>query len=62
MLSVTAILKAIELAGAAMPAAKALFDQVLTTFSEQDQDKLKAAYAEAIKKSDELHAQVQSLD
>ena len=47
MFSVTQILNAINLAGAAAPAAKALFDQILTVFGEDDQETLKKAYAEA---------------
>lgn len=53
------ILKIVEGAGDAVPAFKALFDQVVATFSEDDQDKLKAAYAEARAKSDAAHVGAQ---
>ncbi len=36
-----------------------LFDLALTTFNEADQDKLKAAYAEARAESDATHARLQ---
>lgn len=61
MITLDGILAAIKLAGAAAPAAKALFDQAVTVFAEDDQEKLKAAYAEAIEASDALHDQVQKL-
>lgn len=58
-LSVAGVLRALELAGTALPAFKALFDQVLGTFSEQDQDRLKQAYEAARQRSDAAHGGVQ---
>lgn len=55
------ILNAIKLAGAELPAFKTLFDGIVGTLHEKDQDKLKAAYAEAMKKSDDIHKQIQDL-
>lgn len=48
------------LIGSDLPAFKALFAEVLSTFSEQDQDKLKASYAEAILASDKAHEAAQA--
>lgn len=50
------VLKAIELAGSALPAFQALFQQVLPLFNESDQDKLKDAYARARAASDAADA------
>lgn len=47
----TAILNAINLAGAAAPAFKALLETVLPLFSDGEQDQLKDAYAAAIERS-----------
>lgn len=49
----TAILNAINLAGAAAPAFKALFDTILPLFSDSEQDQLKEAYAAARQRSDD---------
>lgn len=48
----TAVLNAINLAGAAAPAFKALFDTVLPLFSDGEQEQLKEAYAAAKARSD----------
>lgn len=48
----TAVLNAINLAGAAAPAFKALFETIVPLFSSDEQDQLKDAYAAAIKRSD----------
>jgi len=52
---------AMKLAGSHLPAFKALFDSVVGTLNEGDQEKLKAAYAEHMAKSDDLHSRIQSL-
>lgn len=53
----TAVLNAINLAGAAAPAFKALFDTIVPLFSNDEQDQLKSAYATAIKRSDAAQEQ-----
>jgi hypothetical protein len=55
------IISATLLAGANLPAFKALFDTVVDTFGEQDQVKLKDAYAKAIAGSDAAHRDAQGL-
>lgn len=55
------ILKTILMIGSDLPAYKALFDQVVGAFSEEDQEKLKQTYAEAIAASDKAHAAAQSI-
>ena len=55
------IISATLLAGAHLPAFKALYDTVVNTFGEKDQAKLKAAYADAIAKSDAAHRDAQGL-
>lgn len=54
------IVKAMKLAGAATPAFKALFDQAVSTFREDEQDVLKTAYASVQENTDEVHADLQS--
>ena len=53
------ILKTLQLVGAATPAFKALFDQTVATFREDEQEVLKRGYDEAMAKTDELHSDVQ---
>lgn len=60
-MEIVAILKTIELAGSALPAFKALFDQVVDTFDEDDQVKLKQSYADAMAASDRQHERAQNL-
>jgi DNA invertase Pin-like site-specific DNA recombinase len=55
------ILKTILLIGSDLPAYKALFDQVLGAFSENEQEILKQTYAEAIAAADKAHAAAQAL-
>lgn len=47
------VLNAINLAGSAAPAFKALLDTVLPLFTSDEQTTLKDAYAAAIKRSDD---------
>lgn len=58
---IEAILAAIKLGGSHLPAFKSLFDSVVGTLGEQDQATLKAAYAEHMKRSDDLHRDVQNM-
>lgn len=55
------ILAAIKLAGSELPAFKALFESIVETFSEQDQETLQKAYAEQMAVSDDLHRQIQDM-
>jgi hypothetical protein len=55
-MNLTTILSAMKLVGAATPAFKALFDQVLPLFSSSDQTKLKDAYQRARTESDAADA------
>lgn len=55
------VLAAMKLAGSHLPAFKALFDAVVDTLNSDDQAALKAAYAEHIAKSDDLHRRVQEM-
>lgn len=55
------IIETLLLIGADLPAYKALFDQVLDLFAEDDQAKLKDAYAQARARSDAAHAAAQAL-
>lgn len=54
------IVKTLKLAGAATPAFKALFDQAVSTFREDEQDVLKTAYASVKAKTDEVHGDLQN--
>lgn len=54
-----AVMGAIQLAGSAAPAFKALFDTVKSTFSETDQAKLQDAYEKARARSDAAHEGLQ---
>ncbi len=60
-MNIADILKTIAMVGSDLPAYKALLDQVLSLFSETDQEKLKAAYAQAMARSDAAHAAAQKL-
>lgn len=53
------ILKIVQGAGDIVPAFTQLFEQVLATFGEDDQAKLKEAYAAARAKSDDVHRSTQ---
>lgn len=59
MITFAAITKALQLAGVATPAFKALFDQVLPLLTSGEQDELKALYAQARQRSDAAHAALQ---
>lgn len=58
-MNIEAVLRAVQLAGAAAPAFKALFEEVLPLFSSADQDRLKSAYQAAQERSDAAHEDVQ---
>jgi hypothetical protein len=60
-MDLTKILGTVLQIGADLPAYKALFDQVVATFSDDDQAVLKARYAEMKAKSDAAHAAAQGL-
>lgn len=60
-MNLAAILNTISLVGSNLPAFKALLDQVISTFDEQDQEVLKTAYAEMQAKSDAAHQVAQAL-
>jgi len=53
------ILKAIELVGDNLPAAKALYEGFILVTRGADQEELKRRYEEAKAKSDDLHGKVQ---
>ncbi|WP_343518080.1 hypothetical protein [Sphingomonas sp.] len=53
------ILKAIELVGDNLPAAKALYEGFIAVTRGADQDELKARYEAAKLASDELHQRIQ---
>ncbi len=55
------IAETLLLIGSDLPAYRALFGQVLTVLHTSDQDKLRAAYADACAASDRAHAAVQAL-
>lgn len=55
------VLETLLMIGSDLPAYKALFEQVASLFSDDDQDKLKAAYAEAMAASDAAHKAAQEL-
>lgn len=59
MINFAGVVNAIKLAGSSAPAFKALFDQVVTTFSTDQQDELKALYSQARQRSDEAHEGLQ---
>ena len=60
MFDLQTILKAIQIVGAATPAAKAIYDGFVDVLGEKDQATLKARYADARERSDNLHEQVQN--
>lgn len=53
------ILKAIEIVGDNLPAAKALYEGFIAVTRGADQDELKSRYGEAMAQSDDLHSRVQ---
>lgn len=59
-IAIDAVLAAVRLAGSELPAFKALFDTVVDTFTETDQEKLKKAYADARARTDAAHSGLQS--
>jgi hypothetical protein len=60
-MTLAAVINAIGLAGSNLPAFKALFDQIVETFGEDDQATLKQTYADAMAASDAQHAAAQKL-
>ena len=63
MFSLSSILKLLPAVGpavAALPEFKAVYDQVVATFHETDQAKLKEAYADLIADNDAGHARLQA--
>jgi len=59
MISFAAVMKAIQMAGAHLPAFKELFDQVVTTFTSEEQEELRSAYEKARERSDTAHDNLQ---
>mgnify|MGYP003443231010 CR=1 FL=1 len=62
MFKLTDILGMLPVIGPAvakLPEFKAVFDQIVDTFGEQDQDVLKGAYADLIDENDAGHARLQ---
>jgi hypothetical protein len=55
------LIQTVLMIGADLPAYKALFDQVVATFSETDQDAAKTAYADALAQAKAAHEAAQSL-
>lgn len=55
------ILSSLVLIGSDLPAYKALFDQVVLAFAEDDQAALREAYEKAKARSDAAHQAAQSL-
>jgi hypothetical protein len=53
------VLKIVQGATQIVPAFTELFEHVVAAFGEDDQDKLKAAYADARARSDALHVSTQ---
>jgi hypothetical protein len=60
MWNLDTIMKAIQIVGAATPAAKAIYDGFQAVLGDKDQASLKERYAEARKASDDLHDNVQA--
>jgi hypothetical protein len=61
MFTLANVLNAIGLVGSNAPAFKALFDQVVATFGEDDQAVLQESYAKAMAASDAQHEAAQNL-
>lgn len=59
MFDFNTILKIVQGAADAVPTLGALVEEVIATFGEEDQAKLKAAYADARKASDTAHVVLQ---
>lgn len=60
-MNIEEIIKTMLLIGSDLPAYKALLDQVVAAFSEDDQALLQQTYADARKRSDAAHEAAQSL-
>jgi uncharacterized protein YutD len=60
MFDLATILKIVQGAGSLADVADNLFDQIVGTFGDDDQERLRAAYADARKKSDQAHGDVQA--
>jgi hypothetical protein len=58
--SIMSLLPAVGPIVAALPEFKKVFDQIVSTFKEDDQEELKAAYADLIADNDEGHARLQA--
>lgn len=58
--TVLELLPAIGSVAAALPQFKAVYDQIVDTFNENDQATLKEAYADLIADNDEGHARLQA--
>ena len=54
------ILQTIALAGADLPAYKALFDMIISTMASGDQDMLKRSYEDAMAEADLAHRAAQA--
>lgn len=54
-----AIMQTILLAGADLPAYKALFDQIVSTMHSDDQKSLQAAYSDAMTAATRAHTEAQ---
>lgn len=63
MFDLTSILKLLPAVGpvvAALPEFKKIYDQIVGTFGEDDQETLKDAYADLMAENDEGHARLQA--
>lgn len=60
-MNIDAILKTMLLIGSNLPAYRQLLDQVIAAFSEDDQAKLKASYADALAEAERAHRDAQAL-
>lgn len=62
MFDLTSILKLLPVVGpvvAALPEFKNVYDQIVSTFDEDDQDLLKEAYQDVMQENDEGHLRLQ---
>ena len=59
-ISIETVIRAMTLAGSALPAFKALLDEVMGLFSEKDQAVLREAYEDVKLENDEGHARLQA--
>lgn len=60
-MDIAKIIQTMLLIGAELPAYKALFDQVVSAFSGEDQATLKQGYADALAAADAAHAAAQAV-